>query len=113
IPAEFSTTINHTQGPPYDVPVHAVQIVPESPLHKLLGKERIEVNSYHHQGIKALAKGLEAMAYAPDGLVEAVHMPAHPYLWAVQWHPEFALEDENSRKIFASFVGSECLKTTL
>ena len=111
IPAELPSTIIHSQKPPYDVPAHAVRLILESPLGKLIGKERIEVNSSHHQGINRLAKELEVMALADDGLVEAVYMPAHPYVWAVQWHPECSLKDEISKKIFASFVENGCLKT--
>jgi putative glutamine amidotransferase len=105
IPTELPSKITHSMKPPYDAPAHSVRLLPESPLSKLTGKERLEVNSSHHQGIKRLAKGLEAMAWSDDGLVEAVYMPDHPYVWAVQWHPEMSLGDEDSRKIFASFVG--------
>ena len=106
IPTELPGAIKHTKGPPYDVPAHNVRLLSESPLHKLTGKEYLEVNSYHHQGINKLAKGLEIMALADDGLVEAVYMPDHAYVWAVQWHPEFSLKDEISKKIFSSFVES-------
>jgi len=104
IPTEFSNTITHSQKPPYDVPAHNVRIISGTPLHKLAGKECIEVNSSHHQGINRIAKGLEIMALADDGLVEAVYMPAHPHVWAVQWHPEYSLKDEISKKIFSSFL---------
>jgi putative glutamine amidotransferase len=107
IPVELPNAISHAQKPPYDTHAHAVRLISESPLRKLIGKERIEVNSYHHQGINKLAKGLEVMALADDGLVEAVYMPVHPYVWAVQWHPELSLKDEASKKIFASFVGNK------
>jgi putative glutamine amidotransferase len=106
IPTEFSGAVNHIKGPPYDVPAHNVRLLPESPLRKLTGKECLEVNSYHHQGINRIANGLEIMALADDGLVEAVYMPDHSYVWAVQWHPEFSLKDEISKKIFSSFVKS-------
>jgi putative glutamine amidotransferase len=106
IPTELPGAITHVKGPPYDVPAHSVRILPESPLYALFGKERIEVNSYHHQGINRIAEGLEVMALADDGLVEAVYMPDRFYAWAVQWHPEFSLNDEVSKKIFASFVGN-------
>ena len=106
IPTEFPNAINHVKGPPYDVPAHSVRIIPKSPLYELMGKERIEVNSYHHQGINRIAEGLEIMALADDGLIEAVYMPYRPYVWAVQWHPEFSLKDEISKKLFASFVVS-------
>jgi gamma-glutamyl-gamma-aminobutyrate hydrolase PuuD len=29
-----------------------------------------------------------AVAHAPDGLVEAIELPDHPFALAVQWHPE-------------------------
>ena len=104
IPAELPGAVTHVKGPPYDVPAHSVRILAQSPLYRLMGKERIEVNSYHHQGIRKIAEGLEIMALADDGLAEAVYMPDHPYVWAVQWHPEFSLNDECSKKIFASFI---------
>jgi len=106
IPSELPSAAKHTKGPPYDVPAHSVRLLPESPLRKLIGKENIEVNSYHHQGINKLAKGLEVMALADDSLVEAVYMPDRSYVWAVQWHPEFSLKDEISKKIFSSFAES-------
>ena len=37
------------------------------------------VNSYHHQGVKTLGKGLEVAATAPDGMVEAVYLPDHRF----------------------------------
>lgn len=56
IPTELPGAVNHIKGPPYDVPAHNVRLIPESPLHKLTGKECLEVNSYHHQGINRIAK---------------------------------------------------------
>jgi putative glutamine amidotransferase len=104
IPAELPSTINHRQEPPYDVPVHNVRLLPGSPLCKLAGKESLEVNSCHHQGIDRIAERLEVMALSDDGLIEAVHMPDHPFVWAVQWHPECSLKFEISKKIFSAFV---------
>jgi len=104
LPTEFSSPVSHVKGPPYDVPAHTVKLLPGSPLGKLAGKDRLEVNSYHHQGINRIAEGLEIMALADDGLVEAVYMPDRPWVWAVQWHPEFSPNDETSRKLFTSFI---------
>jgi putative glutamine amidotransferase len=104
IPTELPSTLKHRYGPPYDTPAHNVRIVPESPLYKLAGKECLEVNSSHHQGINRLAKGLEAMATSDDGLIEAVYMPNHSFVWGVQWHPECSIKEEISKKIFSSFV---------
>src|SRR5438445_809060 len=56
-------------------------------LGRLLGDET-PVNSMHHQGLKRLAPGLRASAFAPDGLVEGVESENGHYLVGVQWHPE-------------------------
>ena len=45
------------------------------------------------------------MAYAEDGLAEAVYMPEKSFVWGIQWHPEFSYKtDENSKKILKQFV---------
>ena len=107
LPSQRTSGVEHHQSPPYDEPVHEVDIVEDSPLHRLLGQTVIPVNSYHHQAVKKLAPKLCAMAYSEDGLVEAVYAPEKKYVWAFQWHPEFSyLKDDNSKKIFQSFVAS-------
>ena len=94
-----------TPARPYDQPVHVVEVNTESPLYACLKTEILPVNSYHHQAVKNIAKGLEVMAAAPDGIVEAFYKPDQHFLWAVQWHPEFSYKtDENSRRIFSAFV---------
>jgi putative glutamine amidotransferase len=70
----------------------------------LLGVNALEVNSCHHQGIAELSPELIPMARAEDGLIEAVCMKNKPFVWAVQWHPEFVLNEESSRKLFGAFV---------
>lgn len=50
------------------------------------------VNSFHHQAIRDLAPKLEAVAYSPDGLIEAVAMSSNPAIFGVQWHPELMFE---------------------
>ena len=105
LPTQHPSDIEHHQKPPYDIPVHTVDFESGSPLYNLLGIEKLAVNSYHHQAVKNVAPKLKVMATAPDGLVEAVYMPEHRFLWAVQWHPEFSFKtDESSRKIFKAFV---------
>ena len=105
LPTQHPSGIDHHQKPPYDIPVHTVSIVKDSPLGKLLDTEQLSVNSYHHQAVKDLSPRLKAMAISTDGLIEAVFMPEHRFLWAVQWHPEFSyLSDINSQKIFKAFI---------
>lgn len=105
LPTEHPSAVEHHQKPPYDIPVHTVEIERGTPLHRLLHKERLEVNSYHHQAIKRLAPPLRVMAWAQDGVIEAVYMPDAAFLWAVQWHPEFSYgRDEDSLSLLKEFV---------
>lgn len=107
LPTQHPSMTEHHQLPPYDVPVHMVNISEDSPLYECLNAKQLRVNSYHHQAVKEVALSLEIMATSEDGLVEGVYLPNHRFLWAVQWHPEFSyLSDGNSRKIFRSFVDS-------
>ncbi len=107
LPTQHPSVIEHHQHGPYDVPSHTVAVIEDSPLYGCLQETELAVNSYHHQAVRDLAPGLESMAVSPDGLVEALYMPEHPFLWAVQWHPEFSWKtDAASRKIFRAFVRS-------
>ena len=105
LPSQRPSPVEHHQTPPYDKAAHTVDLLPGSPLRDLMGADTLTVNSYHHQDVRDLAPGLETMATAPDGLVEALHHPGQPFLWAVQWHPEFAWKTSAAaRTLFAAFV---------
>lgn len=93
---------------------HQVSLVPGSWFAELMGEEQIPVNSLHGQGIKTLAKGLAPLAYAEDGLIEAIHAPELPqFTLAVQWHPEWkASENPHSIKLFEAF-GAACRERRL
>ena len=82
-----------------------VSIEDGSILHRLYGSE-LWTNSYHHQSIKDLGAGLRITARADDGIIEAVEATDHPYLHAVQWHPEsfFVRPDNYMLAIFEDFV---------
>jgi len=83
---------------------HEVQIQSGSHLAEILGTKTASVNSFHHQGIRELANGLRATAVAPDGLIEAIELPGHPFALAVQWHPEWLTEDEAMQRLFRELV---------
>ncbi len=103
---DTGTGLRHDQESPYDQPSHEVRLVAGNPLFTP-GLEAIEVNSIHHQGVKALAPGLEPMAYAPDGLIEAFYDPRKRFMMAVQWHPECTAGwDLDSQVIFGSFINA-------
>ena len=102
---QHPSEVCHRQPAPYDQPSHTVALPKDSPLRAVTGKEALQVNSCHHQGIDRLAPELRAMALAPDGLTEAVYRPQSRFVWAVQWHPEFSWKvNEDSRAIFCALV---------
>ena len=66
--------------------------------------ESCQVNSRHHQAIKAAGEGLVTVATAPDGIIEAVEDPAHRFCLGVQWHPENFYRTGEFRVLFEGFV---------
>jgi putative glutamine amidotransferase len=107
---QFPHAIKHNYFPTSANPArnylaHPVRVASGSRVGRLLGVEQIEVNSMHHQGIKRLAPGLAATAFAPDGLVEAVETTDDRFLIGVQWHPEEMAEAHDPmRRLFSAFV---------
>lgn len=89
---------------PRDYLAHPVRIDSQCRLAAILGETAPQVNSLHHQGIQKLAPGLVACAWAPDGLVEAVELPQHPFALGVQWHPEWLPDAPPMQALFKAFV---------
>lgn len=84
---------------------HPVEVAPGSRLAAILGRTRVEPVSHHHQAVRRAAPGLHIVAQAPDGVIEGLEMPSHPFLIAVQWHPErTAAEDAAQQRLFDALV---------
>jgi putative glutamine amidotransferase len=86
-------------------PAHEVTLEPGGLLRSLAERDRIEVNSLHHQGIDQLGGELAVEARAPDGVIEAFRVrKAQRFAVAVQWHPEWrVMGNPFSRALFAAF----------
>lgn len=74
-------------GIPYHETLHEVTFEDGSILASLFGR-KMHVNSFHHQAIKDLGKGLKTVAYTSDGVIEAVELEGRKDVISVQWHPE-------------------------
>lgn len=83
---------------------HTVSVEPGSRLSSILKMDTARVNSIHHQGIRNLAPSLQASAFAPDGLIEAVELPGHPFGLGVQWHPEWLTSQPEMCALFQAFA---------
>jgi putative glutamine amidotransferase len=87
-----------------DYLAHTVKVEASSQLANILGSNSSQVNSLHHQAIDRLALDLVATAHAPDGIIEAVELPDHPFGLAVQWHPEWLTAHAAMRGLFTAFA---------
>jgi len=81
----------HERGLETSAVGHAVTALDPARL-PIFEDSELGVNSFHHQAIRDLARGLIPVAYSPDGLIEAVSYAADPSVFAVQWHPELMFE---------------------
>ena len=72
------------------------------------GRESIEVNSLHTQGVDKLADSLEIEGIAKDETVEAISLKDYKgYFYGVQWHPETSsTSDDFSKKLFDLIRGT-------
>ncbi|QZT33498.1 gamma-glutamyl-gamma-aminobutyrate hydrolase family protein [Caldalkalibacillus thermarum TA2.A1] len=98
--------LQHTQLAPRAHASHYVQIEQNSLLFSIIGKERIKVNSFHHQAIRRPAPGFEVSGWASDGVIEAFESKCHRFILGIQWHPEcMAVQGvQDALKLFRAFV---------
>lgn len=105
IPSELNTPISHRQKEPKLSHSHHINVLADTPLSDIFGEGEILVNSFHHQAIKSLGKGLSPMAFAEDGIIEAVYLKDYPYLRGYQWHSERLYDsDSYNRKLLDDFI---------
>ena len=78
---------------------HSVRLQEGSKAETILG-ERSAVKSSHHQGLERVGEGLDVVAWADDGSIEAIEDRARRFAVGVLWHPE---EGEDKR-LFEALV---------
>jgi len=89
LPSERPGPLDHNPALARTERSHPVRILAGSRVAAALGRDRVTVNSFHHQAVRDLAPGLLASGWTEDGLIEAVETPdGEPWLLGVQWHPE-------------------------
>ena len=106
IPDAMPASIDHRHDPNVEPQFieHEVSVSAESKLGQMVNSERVNTASWHHQSIDTLGKGLQVVASADDGIIEAVEMADKPVI-GVQWHPEAtAARDPDQQRIFDEFV---------
>lgn len=101
----------HSQNEERSVTTQTASVVTDSLLYSIVNCNTLPINSIHHQAVKRIANGFRAVAFADDGICEAIESLYYPIL-GVQWHPEHLSEadavgehyDNPHRKIFGWLV---------
>ena len=104
--------LNHDQEPvERGVATHDVLFAPGSRLCRLFGKERLSVNTFHHQAVSRVPVGFEVVATSPDGVIEGIEAVDGRIVLGVQWHPESFImnRDETMMPLFRWLVGEAAL----
>ncbi len=98
--------IKHSQKAPREYGTHSITIEKGSLLEQLLGTNKTNVNSFHHQAVKDVAPGFKATAFAADGVIEAIEMVGNNKVLGVQFHPEgpTSVGDDEFLGIFTHFI---------
>jgi putative glutamine amidotransferase len=78
-----------------------VRVEGGSQLASLLTGERLTVHCHHHQSVRE-HPGYDAVAWADDGVLEAMEQRGDRFCVAVQWHPEMAAD----AGLFRGLVGA-------
>jgi putative glutamine amidotransferase len=106
VPDIYGEAIAHRLEHPRRPIEHPAQITPGTRLASILQETNITVMSWHHQAIQYPPEGWKPVAYAADGLIEALEHHQHPWLIAVQWHPELSPHDPVHQRLFQAFVNA-------
>jgi len=105
LPERFGRGIHHPQPGGAKTSRHAVRVEEGSRLHEALGgATELEVSSYHHQATSGLGRAVAAVAWAPDGVVEAIEVPDASFAIGVQWHAEAMLDEPSQLRLFGALV---------
>ena len=100
---DIAATIKHDQDADRTEPTHSVTLAKDSTLYNIYGgKEKIYVNSFHHQAVSEPGKRFRVTARSADNVIEAIESSEYKSILGVQWHPEWLEED--GLKIFAWLV---------
>jgi putative glutamine amidotransferase len=103
IDSAIDTEIRHVSKPENRAR-HDIIVEQGTKLASMVPAVELNVNSSHHQAIGEIADGLRVTAHAPDGIVEGLEDPRHPFYIGVQWHPEDMPGEGSATTLFGAFV---------
>ena len=96
--------VEHRQAQPGDQRTHEVWVSPDSGLARATGGGPVMVNSFHHQAVDRLGLDLRPVAWAQDGLIEAIEARDGRFALGVQWHAETLIDQPEQLALFERLV---------
>jgi putative glutamine amidotransferase len=96
----------HRQTEPATAATHSVHVDEGTRLAGLVGTRPLRVNSFHHQAVDRLGRGLRAVAHAADGTIEAIEAPGPGFVLGVQWHAEGLVHEPRHFVLFEALVAA-------
>lgn len=106
-----SKAIDHRLDHPRCPIHHEVQVQRGSRLFDVIKDSTVSVASWHHQAVKAVPSGWKITAEAADGIIEALEYSNHPWMVAVQWHPELSPDNPAHCQLFKALIRFAGLRT--
>jgi putative glutamine amidotransferase len=107
IATEIPWAVNHNFPETDNESRHEISIKQGSAIQRILGAEKADVNSWHHQAVGEIPRDWVVTAETPDGVVECLEYSIDPLIFGVQWHPEAMTDSDPSQlNLFKAFVRS-------
>ncbi len=89
-------------------PCHDVHIKAGTQLHKILGVEKLKVNSLHNEALYNQPESLIINATADNNIIEGIEIPQKKFAIGVQWHPEITAPNTVEKNLFKALVEASC-----
>jgi putative glutamine amidotransferase len=84
---------------------HEIDVTSGTRLRAIVGRDRLAVNSFHHQAVRDVGRGLVVSARSRDGIIEGLELPGRRFALAIQWHPEAMWNQEpDHQELFRALV---------
>lgn len=110
IPDTIPNALDHEQKNPRNEPGHEIAVVPGTLLHRIVGSTGMNVNTSHHQAVRAPGPRAPRASFivnatSSDGVIEGIEEASYRFCLGVQWHPEFFI-DPGDRRIFDALAAA-------
>lgn len=109
IPTDIPSALEHMPNISASIAHHWIDLVPGTMLFNHAPKDRVRVNSVHHQSVNEGSAYVVA-ARAPDGVIEAIEVPGRNFCMGLQWHPEYcsSVVDASIFNLFVISAAAGC-----